>query len=45
VFGTLQDSDPGKAVQVDPVKPTLKALGTERLKLKHSNILLSRFTF
>ena len=25
----------GKAVQVDPIKPTLKAPGTERVKLKH----------
>ena len=26
---------PGKAVQVDPIKPTLKAPGTKRLKLKY----------
>ena len=35
----------GKAVQVDPIKPTLKAPGTERLKLEHdempSNFALS----
>jgi len=28
---------PGKAVQVDPIKYTLKALGAKRLKLKHDN--------
>jgi hypothetical protein len=35
---------PGRAVQVHPVKPTLKAPGTKRLKLKY-NILLSSFAF
>ena len=25
--------EPGRVVQVDPIKPTLKAPGTERLKL------------
>jgi hypothetical protein len=36
--------DPGKAVQVDPMKPTLKAHGTKRLKLKF-DILFSNFAF
>ena len=35
---------PGKAVQVDPIKPTLKAPGTKRLKLKYDK-LLSSFAF
>ena len=42
----------GRAVQVDPIKPTLKAPGTERLKLKHDvpplnfafNLKLRRYT-
>ena len=34
----------GMAVQVDPFKPTLKAPGTERLKLKHDEPL-SDFAF
>jgi len=34
----------GRAVQVDPIKPTLKAPGPERLKLKHEE-LLSKFGF
>ena len=34
----------GRAVQVDPIKPMLRAPGTERLKLKQS-VLLSRFAF
>jgi len=34
----------GKAVQVDLVKPTLKAPGTKRLKQKYDN-LLSSFAF
>jgi hypothetical protein len=34
----------GIAVKVDPIKPTLKAPGTERLKLKHEE-LLSNFGF
>jgi hypothetical protein len=34
----------GRAVQVDPVKPTLKAPGTEHLKLKHDK-RLSIFAF
>jgi hypothetical protein len=34
----------GRAVQVDPIKPTLKAPGTKRLKLKHDEPL-SRFAF
>jgi hypothetical protein len=29
----------GRAVQVDPIKPTLKATGTERLKLKYEELL------
>jgi len=33
-----------KAVQAEPMKSKLKAPGTERLKLKHDN-LLSRFAF
>jgi len=32
------------AVQVDPIKPTLKAPGTKRLKLKHDEPL-SNFAF
>ena len=31
----------GKAVQVAPIKPTLQAPGTKRLKLKHDKLLLS----
>ena len=34
----------GKAVQVDPIKPALKALGSERLKLKCDD-LRSNFAF
>ena len=34
----------GRAVQVDPVKPTLKAPGTKRLKLIYAE-LLSNFGF
>jgi hypothetical protein len=34
----------GEAVQVEPMKPMLKAPGTERLKLKYDN-LVSRFAF
>ena len=34
----------GKAVQVDPIKPKLKAPGAKRLKLK-CDILLSIFAF
>ena len=34
----------GRAVQVDPIKPTLKASGTKRLKLTHVK-LLSSFAF
>jgi hypothetical protein len=29
-----------KAVQVDPIKPTLKAAGTKHLKLKSDEMLL-----
>ena len=35
---------PGRAVQVDPIKPTLKAPGTKRLKVTHDK-LLSSFAF
>ena len=35
---------PGRAVQVDPFKPTLKAPVSKRLKLKY-DILLSNFAF
>jgi len=45
---TLQSVDavPGNAVQVDPMKPTLKAPGTERLKLKYDEpISNSAFKF
>jgi hypothetical protein len=34
----------GRSVQVDPMKPTLKAPGTKRLKLEH-DVLLSSFAF
>ena len=34
----------GKAVQIDPMKPSLKAHGTKRLQLKF-DILLSNFAF
>jgi hypothetical protein len=34
----------GKAVQVDPIKPTLKAPGTKRLKLDYDEPL-SEFAF
>jgi hypothetical protein len=29
----------GEAVQVEPIKPTLKAPGTQRLKLKYDDML------
>jgi len=32
---------PGRAVQVDPIKPTLKAPGSERLKLEHEKLLFN----
>jgi len=35
---------PGKAVRVEPIKPSLKAVGTKRLKLKYYK-LLSNFAF
>jgi len=35
---------PGRAVQVDPIKPMLKAPGTKRLKL-NGNELHSNFAF
>jgi len=34
----------GRAVQVDPIEPTLKAPGTKRLKLKY-DVALSNFAF
>ena len=34
-------ADPGRAVQVDPIKPTLKAPGTKRSKLKYDEALLN----
>ena len=34
----------GRAVQVDPIKPTLKPTGNKRLKLKYDN-MLSNFAF
>ena len=40
----VQRRQHGRAVQVDPIKPTLKAPGTKRLKLKY-NVLLSTFAF
>ena len=33
--------EPGRAVQVDPIKPVLKAPGTMRLKLKYGKLLSS----
>ena len=36
--------DLGRAVQVNPIKPRLKAPGTKRLKLKHE-VLISTVTF
>jgi len=40
----VKESSQGKAVQVDPVKSTLKPPGTTRLKLKYDK-LLSSFSF
>jgi len=37
-------AEPGEAVQVDPMKPTLKAPGTKRLKLQYGEPL-SNFAF
>jgi len=43
--GRLDDgSAPGRAVQVDPIKPMLKAPGTKRLQLKY-DVPLSNFAF
>jgi len=39
-----EDAELGKAVQVDPIKPVLKAPGTMRLNLRDGK-LLSRFAF
>jgi hypothetical protein len=39
-------STPGKAVQIEPIKLTLKAPETKRLKLKHEELLsIFGFTF
>jgi hypothetical protein len=37
----------GKAVQVDPIKPTVKAPATKRLKVKHDKLFsrLLQFCF
>ena len=43
-FGDGARGARGRAVQVDPTKPTLKAPGYERLKLEHGK-LLSIFAF
>jgi len=37
LWGGLLLRAPGRAAQVDPIKSTLKASGTERLKLKTEN--------
>jgi len=42
--GAADGDERGRLVQVDPIKPTLKAPGSARLKLKYDN-LLSRFAF
>jgi hypothetical protein len=39
-----RDEQPGRAVQVDPVKLTLKAPGSKRLTLKYDG-LISTFAF
>ena len=36
---TLRRLSPGRAVQVDPIKPTLKPTGNKRLKLKCDTLL------
>ena len=41
---TPQSTMHGRAVQADPIKPTLKAPGTKRLKLKYGK-LFSNFAF
>jgi len=41
-----EDDDEGGAVQVAPIKPTLKAPGTQRLKLEFDDLLsTSAFKF
>ena len=40
----LADPQPGRIVQADPIKPTWKAPGTERLKLNYDQ-LVSNFAF
>jgi hypothetical protein len=42
--GTFRTLNLGRAVQVDPVKPALKPLGTKRLKLIYDGPL-SKFAF
>jgi hypothetical protein len=42
--GRALHGGPGRAVQIDPIKPTLKAPSTKRLKLK-CNEPLSKFAF
>jgi len=42
--GRQQDDRQGRAVQVEPIKPTLRAPGTKRLKLQYYE-MLSRFPF
>jgi hypothetical protein len=39
-----RDDVPGRAVQVDPIRPTLKPTGTKRLKL-NCDVLLSTSAF
>jgi hypothetical protein len=40
----FDNAEHGEAVQVDPIKPTVKAPGTKRLKLKY-DATLSKFAF
>ena len=42
--GRGDGQDHGKAVQADPIKPTLKPTGTKRLGLKR-DVLISTFAF
>jgi hypothetical protein len=44
VLAAVAAVHPGRPVQVDPIKPTFKAPGTKRLKLKYEE-LLSNFGF
>jgi len=43
-YWSCWSSSRGRTVQVDPIKPTLKTPGTERLKLKYEE-LVSNFCF